>query len=129
MIHGDRANTEPCGVDLSPHPLVVSGRELPPDFPAAAHIEWAALEGITLLRHGTGTSLYTAVLDGMPVVVKTPAVGLNPDVILDVVRRSQGPVGKEGRGEGARGRVKRSRAECGGGTASVRRHPGAAAVH
>ena len=67
--------------------LVTSGKEIPPHFPSPNTIEWSSLRDVELLRHGTGTSLYNAKLDGIPVVVKTPAVGLKPQVIFDVVRQ------------------------------------------
>jgi len=69
--------------------LVTSGKEIPPHFPSPNTIEWSSLRDVELLRHGTGTSLYNAKLDGIPVVVKTPAVGLKPQVIFDVTTELQ----------------------------------------
>ena len=69
----------------TPPGLVTSGRHIPPGFPEPRVIEWAALQNLQLLRHGTGTSVYSATLEGEPVVVKTPATGLKPEAIFDVV--------------------------------------------
>jgi len=69
-------------------PHVCSGKTRPPHFPTPCTIEWAALRDVELLRHGTGTSLYTATFRGDAVVVKTPAVWLKAQATFDVV----GPV-------------------------------------
>jgi hypothetical protein len=66
-------------------PHICSGKTRPPHFPTPCTIEWAALRDVELLRHGTGTSLYTATFQGDAVVVKTPAVGLKAQAIFDVV--------------------------------------------
>ena len=70
----------------TPPGLVTSGRHIPPGFPEPRVIEWTSLQNLQLLRQGTGTSVYSATLEGEPVVVKTPAVGLKPEAIFDVVR-------------------------------------------
>ena len=66
-------------------PTLTAGRMTPPEFPEPPTIEWPELQNIALLRHGTGTSLYTASLRGFEVVVKTPAVGLKSETVFDVV--------------------------------------------
>jgi hypothetical protein len=54
-------------------------------------IQWSDLSNITLLRHGTGTSVYSATLEKsdlhLPqnVIIKTPREGLRAQAIHDVV--------------------------------------------
>jgi hypothetical protein len=65
--------------------VVASGNDVPPGFPSPRVIPWSAITEVELLRHGTGTSLYSGFLGDAPVVVKTARVGLNANQIGDVV--------------------------------------------
>ena len=70
-------------------PTTVTGKIIPAHFPTPTTIEWSALKDVQPLRNAFDVSYYTAKFDGAAVVVKTPANGLQPKAIFDVVSSEQ----------------------------------------
>lgn len=67
-----------------PRPLMTMYRPRPP-----REIMWHELQNVTLLKHGSGTTLFTARLDGESVVMKAPKHGLSSSEIVEVTRELQ----------------------------------------
>jgi len=67
-----------------PQPLMTMYRPRPP-----REIMWHELQNVTLLKHGSGSTLFTGWLDGESVVIKAPKHGLSPSEIAEVTRELQ----------------------------------------
>ena len=42
-------------------------------------LQWKRLESVAFFRHGSGTSIFTAMLDGISVMVKSPRYGISEE--------------------------------------------------
>ena len=46
---------------------------------AAREIQWGDLSNLSFLRHGSGTSIFLAILDGVSVILKAPRTALSDE--------------------------------------------------
>jgi hypothetical protein len=50
-----------------------------PATPLRKRLEWSSLRAVSFLRHGSGTSIFNAVLNDVSVVIKAPRYGISEE--------------------------------------------------